>query len=149
MEYQCDTCKKWFPSPGWLKTHHRIYPEAGPHEDKEKDSLVEWLELNTGRWNEKEDFFEVKEWIENIDPHDPEYKHIAINFMNFGVDMNLLKDTTFERKDINTLVTAHNSKLDELYIYKIWEKILVVRSIAQFTPPAGTFHTNRQRKFSR
>ena len=93
LEYQCETCKKWFPSSEWLKTHQRIYSEDTPHEDKAKDGLVEWLETHTGKWNKKEDFFEVKDWIEKIAPHDPEYRNISINFT----------------------VTDHNAKLDDLY----------------------------------
>ena len=32
----CKTCKIWFPSPEWLKTHNRMYLGDTIHEDKEK-----------------------------------------------------------------------------------------------------------------
>ena len=128
LEYQCETCKKWFPSLEWLKPHQRIYSEDTPHEDKAKDGLVEWLETHTGKWNKKEDFFEVKDWIEKIDPSDPEYRKISTNFMEHGVDMKILKDVDFNREHINEMVTDHNAKLDDLYTSKIWEKILNLRS---------------------
>ena len=47
--------------------------------------------------------------------------------MNLGVDMQLLKDNTFDREDINGIVTEHNSNLDELYSSKIWEKIIALQ----------------------
>ncbi len=133
--YQCTTCKKEFPSLEWLKTHRRIYLKDGPHEDKAKDSLVEWLETHTGIWNKKEDFFEVQDWIEKIDPDDPEYRSISITFMTLGVDMEFLQnDTLLDREDINMLVTDHNSKLDALYSSKVWEKILILRDNRKISP---------------
>lgn len=131
--YQCKTCEKWFPNPEWLKIHNRMYLGDTTHEDKEKNSLVEWLEFHTGWWTNpttKEDYFEVKEWIEKIDPNDSEYRKISLNFMQFGLDMKSLKDITFDREDINAIVTEHNSNLDGLYTSKIWEKIVALRQIA-------------------
>ena len=137
--YQCKTCKKWFPNPAWLKTHNRMYLGDTTHEDKEKDSLVEWLEFHTsynlaGGWTNPttvEDYFEVKEWIEKIDPNDSEYRKISLNFMQMALDMKILKDTEdpFDREDINAIVTEHNSNLDELYTSKIWEKIGALRQL--------------------
>ena len=133
--YQCKTCEKWFPNPEWLKIHNRMYLGDTTHEDKEKDSLVEWLKFNTGGWTNPatvEDYFEVKEWIEKIDPNDPEYRKISLNFMQIGLDMKILKDIEdpFDREDINAIVAEHNSNLDELYISKIWGKIVALRQIA-------------------
>ncbi len=131
--YQCKTCEKWFPNPEWLKTHNRMYLGDTTHEDKEKNSLVEWLEFHTGGWTNpitKEDYFEVKEWIEKIDSNDPEYRKISLNFMKIGLDMEILKDATFDREDITAIVTEHNSNLDELYTSIIWEKIVAERQIA-------------------
>ena len=39
--HQCETCKKWFPSSEWLKTHQRIYSEDKLHEDEKKDGRLE------------------------------------------------------------------------------------------------------------
>ena len=131
-KYQCKTCEKWFPNPEWLKIHNRMYLGDTTHEDKEKDSLVEWLEFHTGKWTNpttEEDYFKVKEWIEKIDSTDPEYRKISLNFMQIGLDMKILKDATFDREDINTIVTEHNSNLDELYTSKIWGKIVALRQL--------------------
>ena len=43
--------------------------------------------------------------------------------------MKILKDDTFDREDINTIVTEHNSNLDELYTSKIWGKIVALRQL--------------------
>ena len=96
---------------------------------------MEWLETHTGIWNKKEDFFEVQDWIEKIDPDDPEYRSISITFMTLGVDMEFLQnDTLLDREDINMLVTDHNSKLDALYSSKVWEKILILRDNRKISP---------------
>jgi len=124
LEYQCETCKNWFPSSEWLKTHQRIYFGEETHKDEEKDSLVDWLE----QWNNKEALFEVKNWIEEIDPDDPGYRNISIIFIQYGIDMEMLKDKTlFNREHINDIVIKYDSKLDSLYTSKIWEKILILR----------------------
>ena len=132
-KYNCTTCKKHFATAEYLTTHKRMFTGDKTHENEEKDGLVDWLEKYHRKgqpFAQKEDFFEVKDWIENIDPNDPEYRKISTTFMQYGIGMDLLKDNTvFNRDHINELVTEHNPKLDELYISKIWEKILILQQV--------------------
>lgn len=130
-ESHCDACGQGFPSAASLITHKRMYAGGAPHKDAAKDSLVEWLEKyhrKGQRFAQRESFFEVKDWIEKTDPKDPEYSNISTTFMQYGIDMEILKDkTVFKRKDIRGLVTDHNSALDDLYTSKIWGKICILR----------------------
>ena len=50
--------------------------------------------------------------------------------MNIVLNMKIHKKPKFDREDINAIVTKHNSNLDELYTFKIWEKIVALRQIA-------------------
>ena len=129
--YQCNICKKGFKTAEHLTTHEYMYAGDKTHEDEAKDKLVEWLEKYHRKgqpFAQKEAFFEVKDWIEKTDPNDPEYRNISTIFMQYGIDMELLKDKTgLNREHITELVTEANPKLDDLYISKIWKKILILR----------------------
>ena len=127
---ECNTCKKGFKTAEHLTTHERMYAGDKIHEDEEKDKLVEWLEKYHRKgqpFAQKENFFEVKDWIEKIDPADPEYRNLSTIFMQYGITIELLKDTELNREHITELITDHNQKLDDSYTSKIWEKILILR----------------------
>lgn len=127
---ECNTCKKGFKTAEHLTTHERMYDGDKTHEDEEKDKLVEWLEKYHRKgqpFAQKENFFEVKDWIEKTDPDDPEYRNLSTIFMQYGITIELLKDTELNREHITELITDHNPKLDDSYTSKIWEKILILR----------------------